>query len=84
MVIIKRPRLVYKFLPLAGYFFVVNLLHEWSAYIAGQWVFPGENFIGWVSFVGGLRIPIEEFVLWMMLGAMYLLAYYEYFVDDTK
>lgn len=82
--IVKRPRFIHKFFILASYFFFVSMLHEYSAFVAKQWVFPGENFLGWVSFKGGFGFPIEELVFWMMFGAIFVITYYEYLVDDKK
>lgn len=84
LILIKRPKFIHKFFLISAYFFAINMLHEWSAFMAKQWVFPGTNFIGWITLKGGFSFPIEEFVLWMMLGAVYLISYYEFFVDDTK
>lgn len=79
----KHPKMLYKFTLVVIYFFVVNFLHEISALSAGQWYFPGTNFIGWVE-VFQFRFPFEEFVLWMLLGSSYVLTWYEYFEDDSK
>lgn len=81
--LIRYPKLWRKFSVLALWLFFVNILHEISALTTHQWYFPGHHFIGWVQ-IFSYHFPIEEFMLWMMLGAMYLLAWYEYFVDDQK
>ncbi len=81
--LVHYPKLWRKFSLLAAWLFVVNILHEISALTTHQWYFPGHHFIGWVQLFS-FQFPIEEFMLWMILGAMYLLAWYEYFVDDRK
>jgi hypothetical protein len=84
LIIHKNPKIISKFVRVVVYFFFVNILHEISALSANYWIFPGTNFIGWVELFGIFRFPFEEFFLWMILGAVYLLAWYELFVDDTK
>jgi len=81
--LIWHPKIIHKFLPVALYFLVVNFLHEISALSANQWYFPGEHFIGWIQ-VLQFRFPIEEFSMWMVLGASYALTWYEYFEDDAR
>lgn len=83
LILLKRPSLLYKYSKAMIYFFSISLLHEIAALSANQWYFPGEHFIGWVQLFQ-FRFPFEEFFLWMILGAACLLAWYEYFVDDTK
>jgi hypothetical protein len=48
----------------------------------GQWSFPGK-FIGWIDLFG-VRFPFEEFLIWIVLGAAGVLAWYELFDDRTK
>jgi hypothetical protein len=81
--LIKKPKFIPKYAKTIAYFFPVNFLHEISALSANQWFFPGNHFIGWVE-ITRFRFPFEEFILWMLLGASYLLVWYEYFVDDNK
>lgn len=83
LLILKRPQFLLKYSKALIYFFSVNFLHEISALSTNQWIFPGHNFIGWVR-IFNYEFPFEELALWMFLGAAYLLAWYEYFIDDTK
>ncbi|HEY4505680.1 MAG TPA: hypothetical protein VJG67_03245 [Candidatus Paceibacterota bacterium] len=79
----KRHSFVYKFSKVATYFFGLNFLHELSAQKTHQWVFPGDNFVGWVT-VAGISFPIEELLMFMMLGSFFVLCWYEYFIDDFR
>ena len=77
------PKLLLKFLKTSFYFIYLSLLFELVAVYLNQWIFPGTNFIGWVN-VMGIRFPFEELVFWIILGAAWILTYYEFFDDDRK
>ena len=77
------PRLLSKYIKATVYFFCLTLMYELTALYLGTWTFPGENFIGWMSF-GGLAMPLEEFIFWCILGACAVLSYYEFFGDDRR
>lgn len=81
--LILYPSFWYRFTTIAVYMAFVNFLHEISALGMNQWSFPGKNFIGWVE-VLSYRLPLEEFLLWIMCSSMFVLAWYEYFVDDQR
>lgn len=81
--IIKRPRILHKFSWVVISLFAINFLHEISALSTNQWYFPGKHFIGWLQ-IFNFRFPFEEFTMWMLLGSMYVLTWYEYFIDDGK
>jgi hypothetical protein len=73
-----------KFLQVGAYFFGYNLLYELTALELNQWSFPSEEqFIGHVSLMGH-TFPLEEFLFWIVLSAMAILAHYEYFNDDER
>jgi tryptophan-rich sensory protein len=46
------------------------------------WGFKGE-YAGWVN-IFGAAFPIEEFVIWMVLGGISLAAYYEIFLGNKE
>jgi len=46
----------------------------------GQWAFPSNDFVGWVSLFGQ-RFPFEELFYWTMLAAVTVISYFEYFDD---
>lgn len=83
-VLLKFPRLLSKFLKTGAYFFFLTFTFEITALKLGWWKFPIEGqFLGWVTFLGH-AFPIEELIVWMLISAMGVLAYYEYFDDDQK
>lgn len=71
-----------KFSLVSIFFFIVTLTNEITALRGGQWIFPGE-YIGTVH-LAGVIIPIEEFMMYIMMFAFTGLAYYEIFVDDLS
>ncbi len=77
------PKLIFRYTKVAGYFFVLNFFHEIIGMELGQWVFPGNNFIGWVE-IGEYRFPFEEFLFFIIIGSLGILSYYEFFDDDRK
>jgi hypothetical protein len=77
------PKFIFKFFIVAAYFFFVTFIYETAALQLGWWGFPGQQFIGWVS-VFNVKFPIEEFVFWLLLLAMAILSYYEFFDNDEK
>ncbi|MCK4588924.1 MAG: hypothetical protein KAT77_00650 [Nanoarchaeota archaeon] len=82
-VLFEFPVLLTKFLKTGAYFFFLSFAYEITALKLGWWDFPGTEFIGWVEFLG-LRFPFEELFFWIILGAMAVLAWYEFFDDDRK
>lgn len=79
----KYPKFISKFFETAAYFFYLTLTYEITALQLGWWAFPSEQFIGWVS-IFNVRFPFEELFFWMMLCAMAVLSYYEFFDADEK
>jgi hypothetical protein len=77
------PRFWKKYVIIGVYFFGASLLHELTALYVGQWIFPGKHFIGFIEMFG-LRFPFEELFFWMILCAVSVLSYYEFFADDTR
>lgn len=79
----RKPKLVEKFLPTAVYFFYVSFVYEVTALKLGWWTFPGNEVLGWVTFLGE-RFPFEELFFWFVITAMTILSYYEFYDDDEK
>ena len=80
---LRFPQFITKFFKAGAYFFILTLLYELTALRLGWWHFPVDGkFIGWVT-IFGLQFPLEEFIFWIMLGAMSFLSYFEYY-DDLK
>lgn len=80
---LKKPYfLLRKFLPTVIFFVFVHLAHELTALKLGQWYFPGQ-YLAKIN-INGLIFPVEELFFWIFIGALIVLAYYEFFVDDER
>ena len=77
------PRLLSKYVKVGAYFSALMGLFEFTGVTLNHWIFPGKNFIGWVPYFG-YKIPVEEFIFWIVLTSVGILSYYEFFDDDTK
>jgi hypothetical protein len=76
------PKLLSKYLKVGSYFAILLAMFEYTGISLNQWIFPGKNFIGWISYFG-YKIPIEELIFWIFLSVIGILSYYEFF-DDEK
>ena len=83
LIVFFLKKLLRKFALAAAYFFYVNFTLEMTALSQGWWGFGGTHFIGWVN-ISGLGFPLEEFIFYFIVATFAILAYYEYFVDDTR
>lgn len=84
LMLVKFPRFWNKFLNIAVYFFLFNFVYEITAIKLGQWSFPAEDqLIGVVEFLGA-RFAFEELLFWMILTAVSVVSFYEFFDDDRK
>lgn len=72
-----------KFLRTNFYMVCLHLPFELIALRLGQWSFPGDNFIGWISLLG-VRFPLEEFLIYISMTGIAFLAYYEFYDDDGR
>lgn len=79
----KNPILLRKFILTAPFFIFLYLLFEITALYLGQWNFTGQ-YIGTVELVGGLRFPLEELVIGILLSSSVVLSYYKLYVDDEE
>ena len=79
----RHPKLLPKFLLVVIYFFFLTFVYELTALKLGQWIFPSNQYIGWVS-IFGLNFPLEEFFFGFFFYAMVTLACYEAFDCDEK
>lgn len=77
------PRLISKYIKTASYFFLLGLIFEFTGLQLHQWTFPGTHFIGWVKLLG-YSFPFEELFFWIIMSAVSILSYYEFFDDDRK
>jgi hypothetical protein len=62
------------------YFFILFFSIELFAVYFDYWIYPGDNYIGYVS-ISGLKYPFEELFFWMILYAPTLIAYYKYTME---
>lgn len=84
LVLFSFPQLYGKFFKAGAYFFFLTFIYEVTALQLNQWSFPAKDqFIGFVDIVG-IRFPFEEFFFWILLGALGILSFYEFFDDDRK
>jgi len=79
----NHPKFISRFFETAAYFFYLTLTYEITALQLGWWYFPSDQFVGWIT-IRDVRFPLEEFVFWIMLCAMAVLTYYEFFDDGEK
>ncbi len=63
------------------YFFFLYLIIEIFAVKLKWWIYPGNNYVGYVSILG-ISFPFEELFFWMMFYAASLISYYELFIDE--
>lgn len=76
-----RPKFIKNMAITAIYFFFFYFVAEVFAVSYNYWIYPGNNYVGWVSFFG-ITFPFEELFFWMMFYAASLVSYYELFIDD--
>ena len=79
----SRPHFSLKFVKVGLYFAYSATLYELTALYLGLWNYPSIQFLGWIE-VRGLRFPIEELFAWILLGAVAVITWYEYFDDDNR
>lgn len=81
-IVIKHPILIPKLLKISLILFFFAVTYEIVALNLGYWRFPGE----YISFISVLNVhlPVEEFVLWIILMPAVIVALFEEFEDDLK
>lgn len=82
-VLAKFPHLIRKILIIAAYFFMVNLLWEFTGLRQYHWAYTGKQFIDSFSWMG-FKLPLEQVVFYWILGVPALICWYEFFADDRK
>lgn len=78
ILLLRRPSIVKPILWLTVYFFLVALLAEYIGLTHNQWYFAGEHYIGELRFFGH-RLPYDEVLVWWLLAAPGVVAWYESF-----
>lgn len=81
--IIRFPKLIKKVSMLGLYFLFVSILNEYVGLKYFHWSFPGNHYLGLISF-DGHRLPWDEVIFWWILGAPGMICWYEIFADDKK
>ena len=83
LLVVTRPHILPKlFLP--GLFFIpMHLSHEVTSLMLNQWYFPGQYF-AIIPLPGSSGVPVEEFIIWIVLGSTLVVSYYELCIDDGK
>ncbi len=79
----KFPNLLIRFTLSGLYFLFLAVVVEYTGLKLAHWTFPGDHFLGTINFVG-FTIPYEEVVMYFILSAPAVLAYYEFFDDDRR
>lgn len=80
---LRYPKVFSRISHVLLYFFYVNFSYEITALKLGWWAFPIKEYIGHVSFLG-VTFPFEEFFFWILLSALVILSYYEYFLNNER
>lgn len=78
-----RPHIWPKLLIPALFFVPLHMSHEIVGLVLGQWHFPGSYF-AIIPVVGQAFVPIEEFIIWILLGSVLVVSYYELYIDDEQ
>lgn len=64
------------------FFAVTFFLYELVSLKIGSWFWPGEYLLNLNIF--GLKMPLDDIIIWYFLSTPVLIAGYEYFVNDNK
>lgn len=83
VLLLRRPSIIWKIVAPALFFMPMHIAHEISSLYLGHWYFPG-TYLAIVPLPGNTGVPIEEFVVWIVLGSVLTLAYYELYIDDER
>lgn len=81
--LLRRPSAARPILWLTVYFFLVALLAEYIGLSHNQWYFAGEHYLGEIRYFGH-RLPWDEALVWWLLAAPGIVAWYESFAADPK
>ncbi|OGM99696.1 MAG: hypothetical protein A3B91_01490 [Candidatus Yanofskybacteria bacterium RIFCSPHIGHO2_02_FULL_41_29] len=81
--ITRKPSLLLKYLKLSASLFFVFFIFEIVGVTFNYWIFPGNNYMGMVTYLGR-TFPVEEIIFWMLLYPPTIVSYYEKFIDDEK
>jgi hypothetical protein len=77
------PRILSKYVKVGAYFFILGLIFILLGVHLNLWEYPGTHFIGWLHF-GSTRFPIEELMYWLILLAIGIISYFEFFDNNIS
>ncbi len=78
-IVVKHPNLIPNLWKISLMMLFFSLVVELIGLSLNHWTFPGD-YIGFIQ-ISTLKIPFEEFILWIILGGACVASYYEIFVD---
>lgn len=83
LVLMRKITLTKPLIWLTVYFFFVAALAEYTGLTHNQWYFAGQHYIGEIQYFGH-RLPWDEMLVWWLLAAPGIVAWYEFFAADPK
>lgn len=78
ILLVRKPKLIRPLLWMTAYFFFVSALAEYIALPHNHWYFAGQHYIGEIQYFGH-RLPWDEVLIWWLLAAPGIVAWYETF-----
>lgn len=83
IILFQKEKKIFSNIIKTGLFFsFLSILYEYVANVMGNWTFPGNNFLGFVTILD-VTFPLEE-LFWLIFTVPAMLIYYEFFADDGK
>lgn len=79
----RTPSVARPLLWLTLYFFFVSALGEFIGLTNNHWNFAGQHYIGEIQYFGH-RLPWDEVLIWWLLAAPGIVAWYESFATRRK
>lgn len=78
---ILKPEFIKNMALIAIFFFFLYFFAELVAVNLNWWIYPGNNYVGWVT-IFNTTFPFEELFFWIMFYAATLISYYEVWVNN--
>jgi hypothetical protein len=80
--LIKKPKIFPNIIKFSLIVAIFSLIYEIVGLKLSHWTYPGE-YIG-IIHLFGINMPIEELLLWVILGSVAIVSYYEITNDDIS
>ncbi len=77
---VSKPKFIRNLALIFPYFFGLYFIIELFAVNFGWWIYPGNNYVGWIN-LHGFGFPLEELFFWTGFYAPALGAWYELFIN---